>query len=293
MDSSNKHAGRFSKLTNLCIIVCLVWFLVLVLGCSPLRLVNGLTPNHAERVERSIAYGIEARQKLDIYLPEQSGDDSPVVVFFYGGSWRSGERGNYQFVGQTLASRGLITVIPDYRLYPEVRFPGFIEDGARALAWINNNISESEHGVVLIGHSAGAHLAMLLALDHQYLQAVGLSSSQLKGIVGLAGPYAFNPLSYRKTKPIFSGLINIDITRPVTHACNISPPLLLLHGDDDGLVLPDNSEQLHELRQECGMESNYIELNDVGHFDILLGLSETLSTRAPVLDPIHNFIEQL
>lgn len=292
MSFATARIRRFSKFSKLFRIGCVASFFVLLGGCSPLKLVNGLTPTGAEEVEQNIAYGVEERQKLDIYRPAQPEERSPVVVFFYGGSWRSGERGNYQFVGQSLSSRGYITVIPDYRLYPEVQFPAFVEDGARALAWIHDNLSESEHGVVLIGHSAGAHLAALLALDKKYLNAFGLSSSQIKGLVGLAGPYAFDPLSYRKTRPIFSGLNDPEKAKPVSHACNNNPPLLLLHGNEDRLVLPANSRKLHELQQECGLKSNFIELDDVGHFDIVLGLSGSFSNLAPVLEPIQHFIQE-
>lgn len=288
----NLQQLRFSLLLNLFRFGFFVSLLTLLGGCSPLKLVNGLTPNGAQEVERNLSYGVEVRQKLDVYRPAKPDEGSPVVVFFYGGSWRSGERGNYEFVGQSLSSRGFITVIPDYRLYPEVQFPAFVEDGARALAWIHENISEAEHGLVLIGHSAGAHLAALLALDQKYLNDFKLSSSQVKGLIGLAGPYAFDPLSYRKTRPIFSGLNDADNARPVSYACNNSPPLLLLHGREDRLVLPGNSRKLHELHQQCGMKSNFIELSDVGHFDIVLGLSDSFSNLAPVLEPIQNFIQE-
>ena len=292
MHFSTNRTGRFSQLVILMRNGCIAALLVMLVGCSPLKLVNGLTPTGAKEVEYDIAYGPDARQKLDVYRPAQPVEGSPVVVFFYGGSWRNGDRGNYRFVGQSLSSRGFITVIPDYRLYPDVRFPAFVEDGARALAWIDDNIRESEHGVVLIGHSAGAHLAALLALDQKYIAAFGLSGSQLKGLIGLAGPYGFDPLSYRKTRPIFSGLTDVDDAKPISHACNNSPPLLLLHGSEDRVVLPVNSRRLHELQQGCGLPSELIELDDVGHFDIVLGLSGSFSNLAPVLEPIQDFIQE-
>ena len=293
MVSQHININRTIKLVQPLRLICLGWLLFLITGCSPLRVVNGLTPDTPGKVEPGISYGIESRQKLDIYWPLNISDKTPVIIFFYGGSWRSGERGDYKFVGQSLSSRGFIVVIPDYRLYPEVRFPGFVEDGARSLAWVHSNISQAENGVILIGHSAGAHLSALLALDQKYINSYGLEGTQIKGVVGLAGPYAFDPLTYRKTRPIFSHLDDPDISRPVTHACNSSLPLLLLHGNEDGLVLPINSKKLHELRENCGLESQLIELNNVGHFDILLGLSSSFSNLAPVLDPIDTFIDNL
>lgn len=293
MDLPVHHCKKSCTPFNLIKGLCIGCVLSLLYGCSPLQMVNVLTPDGAEKVQRNIAYGMKARQQLDIYLPAQPDEDSPVLVFFYGGSWRSGARGDYQFVAQSLALGGYTTVIPDYRTYPEVRFPVFMEDGAMAVAWVLDNIGKPEEGVILIGHSAGAHLASLLALDPQYLQAYDVNTTHIKGVIGLAGPYAFDPLAYRKTRPIFSGLADVDNSKPITHACGNNLPLLLLHGEDDGLVVPENSLQLHRAREQCGMDSTYIELEKVGHFDILLGLSASFADRAPVLEPIQHFIGSL
>ena len=215
-------------------------------GCSPLRLVNSISPDYGFEVVQGILYGQETRQKLDIYYPEVTRPDAPVIVFFYGGSWRRGDRERYRFVGQALSSRGYVTVIPDYRLYPEVQFPAFVEDGAASVAWIKQNIAQSDNGIVLIGHSAGAHLAALLALDERYLLGKGIGQSSITGMIGLAGPYAFEPERYRRFKPIFATAEPADISQPINYARADAPPLLLLHGADDRVVLPIHSQVLQE-----------------------------------------------
>lgn len=290
MDTIPPIISYFLKKTGACLTLFLF---ILTTGCSPLRLVSSVTPSGADEVKRGVPYGVQSMQKLDLYLPVEPDEDSPVVVFFYGGSWRSGERGKYKFVAQSLTARGITTVIPDYRRYPEVRFPSFVEDGALALSWVMENVAAAENGIILLGHSAGAHLAALLALDPRYLDEQGLSEDSLKGVVGLAGPYGFDPLLYRKTRPIFSHLEDVEQSKPVTFACGSQTPFLLLHGKDDGLVIPENSRKLHALRQQCSLESHYIELDDVGHFDIILGLSDTFSNWAGVLEPITAFVKEV
>ena len=152
--------------------LCVSLALIMVIGgCSPLYLVNTISTENDFITVSDERYGNEQRHQLDIYVPERTAPGSPVVVFFYGGSWKRGEKANYAFVGRTLSSKGFITVIPDYRLYPEVTFPAFVEDGAKVLAWVSEHIEQARNGIVVMGHSAGAHIAALLALDKSYLEA--------------------------------------------------------------------------------------------------------------------------
>lgn len=262
-------------------------------GCSPLTLVNSIAPDHGFVVEQGIYYGQQERQKLDVYYPEVTRPNAPVIVFFYGGSWRRGDRERYRFVGQALSSQGYLTIIPDYRLYPEVQFPAFVEDGAASIAWIEQNIPQSENGIVLIGHSAGAHLAALLALDGRYLHDKGIRQNSIIGMVGLAGPYAFEPEQYRRFRPIFATAKPAELSQPVSHARGDAPPLLLLHGTDDRVVLPLHSQLLQErMNSEDGRVSR-LELEGVDHFGIVLALSEPFAHLAPNLLPnIEAFIEE-
>ena len=272
----------------------LLFFLVATLiGCSPMTLVNGIAPDHGFKLDRGISYGQEERQRLDIYYPEVRQNQAPVVVFFYGGSWRRGDREKYRFVGQALSSRGYLTIIPDYRLYPEVQFPAFVEDGAASVAWINQNIAESKNGIILIGHSAGAHLAALLALDERYLLNEGVTKNSIRGMIGLAGPYAFEPEKFKRFAPIFETAEPPDLSRPVSYARADGPPLLLLHGSDDRVVIPLHSKLLQERMDAEDGQVKRLEIKGIGHFAIVLALSESFAHLAPALFPsIETFIQE-
>ena len=115
-------------------------------GCSPAGLLNGfsrLAGDQARLAAAGIPFGDDPRLKLDVWTPlQRSSEPRPVVVFFYGGGWTSGERGDYGFVGRAFAARGFVTIVPDYRLVPQVRFPTFIEDGARAIRWAHDHAAQ-------------------------------------------------------------------------------------------------------------------------------------------------------
>ena len=282
--------NRMSRLVKLAFLGIL---LVALLGCSPLTLVNSIAPDHGFKVEQGISYGPQERQKLDVYYPEVKRPLAPVIVFFYGGSWRRGDRERYRFVGQAMSSRGYLTVIPDYRLYPEVQFPAFVEDGAVSIAWIKQNIAQSKNGIILIGHSAGAHLAALLALDDRYLHDEGVMKNSISGMIGLAGPYAFEPERYRRFKPIFATAEPADLSKPISYARADAPPLLLLHGTDDRVVLPLHSQLLQERMDAEAGRVKRLELQGVDHFGIVLALSEPFAHLAPSLLPnIETFIQE-
>lgn len=177
---------------------------------SPLRLLNALTPTNTFRLFADIPYGPGERQVLDVYLPARVARDwptepnagAPVVVFFYGGSWQSGKRNDYLFVGEALASRGFVAVVPDYRTYPATTFPGFIDDAARAVAWARGHAAAfggDPRRVFLMGHSAGAQIAALLATDGRYLAASKMRNSEIAGVIGLAGPYDFCRCAMRRS----------------------------------------------------------------------------------------------
>ncbi len=220
----------------------------------------------------------------------------PVIVFLYGGSWKSGARQDYRFVGQTLASLGYIAVIPDYRLYPDVRFPAFVEDAAKAVAWVHREIEKyggSPNKIVLAGHSAGAHIAALLALDPSYLREAGVAKSDIAGLIGLAGPYGFDPLEYSGIRPIFESTRNVDAARPVTFARAGAPPTLLLHGVEDWTVGERNSAEMADRLKNEGVSVHYVRLENIGHSGILLALSSPFSDIAPVVEQIVDFMKRV
>ena len=249
-------------------------------------------------VEAGVAYGPLARHVLDIYRPANGkGDDEPIVVFIYGGGWRSGERATYGFVGAALAARGITTVIPDYRLYPEAMFPAFVEDAARAYAWAAARLTRDDgkrRAIVLAGHSAGAHTAALLALDGRRLAEAGVGiENRPAGLIGLAGPYAFDPTTYPTTKEIFAPALGSQDARPAAFAGAGAPPALLMHGLEDDTVKLSNMRTLGAVLQSAGVPVRALELEGIGHTGLVLAISRPFRWRAPVLAEIEAFVRSV
>jgi acetyl esterase/lipase len=255
-------------------------------ACSPAALLNAVIPKAGYDITSGLAYGTEARQRLDVYAPGEAVGPAPVLVFFYGGSWRNGSRENYRFIGEAFASRGYVVVIPDYRLYPEARFPVFVEDGAKALKWVERNVLQ--HGgdsqrVFLAGHSAGAHLAALLLFDPGYLAAVGFDRGRIVGFIGLAGPYAFDPLAYESTRAVFSTVENSDQARPIAFVDKNAPPVLLMHGLSDKTVELINAEKLAARLRKVGNDARLFAYPRRTHVGLLLSLAAPFRMR----DSVH------
>ena len=269
-----------------------------VAACSSgLHLVNLTVPSGSYSLTAAVPYGALPRQKLDLYRPDTttagpSVGKKPVVVFFYGGSWKNGERGQYRFIGEALTRRGFLVVVPDYRLYPEVRFPVFMEDAARSVRWTRDNIAGfggDPSRIFIAGHSAGAHIASLLAVDSRYLATENLDRNTLCGVIGLAGPYAFDPLEYRSTRAVFAGLEDRDEARPIANLTGSAPPFLLFHGADDTTVLPLNTQRFAEAleRQRTAVVTERIP--DTGHIGLLLAMARPFEGDDPVADRIARF----
>jgi len=221
-------------------------------------------------------------------------------MFVYGGSWRSGrlfsgKKEYYRFVGKLFSNEGYTTIIPDYRVYPEVKFPSFVEDVANAVRWIhtNMNLNNDNRRLILIGHSAGAHIVSLLALDPNYFKEVGIDRSVLRGWVGLSGPYNFNPLAIRYIRPIFESVIDdINKARPISFASVKAPPGMLIHGKRDRLVSRNNSLALYKALTGAGSKIDYASI-DAGHFDTVLGLGVPFIGKSEVQGAVFKFIRSL
>lgn len=253
--------------------------LLAVAACSPLRAVDRLTPETGYRVEPDIAYGPEARQSLDLYRPAAGPERPATIVFFYGGGWRMGSRDSYRFVARSLAVAGYRVAVPDYRLYPEVAFPIFVEDGAAAVAEVRRRVPGP---VVLMGHSAGAHLAVMLALDRRYLAAEGVDADRaVTAAVGLSGPYDFLPLSER-----YAPVLEVDgdpgPSQPIRFARGDAPPLLLVHGETDWTVEAGNSRRLAAAIEAEGGAATVVTYGFTGHAAVVGAFAEPLSFLAPV-----------
>ena len=203
-----------------------------LVASSPLGALNGLARSDVYRLDEGIAYGPLARQRLDVYTPTAPAATPargwPVAVFFYGGSWNTGERGDYRFVAAALAERGVLAIVADCRLYPEVRFPEFLRDAALALAWGLENgkrLGGDPRRTFVMGHSAGGYNAAMLALDPRWLAPTGHDAKRkLAGWIGLAGPYEFLPLKPGPSQPVFFHPDYPPGTQPIDYVAGDAPP---------------------------------------------------------------------
>ena len=274
----------------------------LLTACSAVDVLNATVPSDTYRNIASVPYGDQSRQKLDVYLPTQAlaekslaAGGAPMVVFFYGGSWSSGNRADYRFVGEALASQGIAVVVADYRLSPEVRYPVFLQDSALAMRWAFDNAQKygaDPARIFVMGHSAGAYNAAMLALDKRLLGAVGLSPARLAGWIGLAGPYDFLPIGDRLTRVAFEWPNTPPDSQALFHASSASPPALLLAPEQDSLVNTQRSTVGMAQRLKSSGVRVESELYDtVSHVTIVAAMASVLRSRAPVLERVTAFVQ--
>jgi acetyl esterase/lipase len=228
-----------------------------------------------------------------VYVPTGPATTRPVIVFFYGGNWQSGDKADYRFVAESLTRQGHIVVIPDYRVYPAAAFPGFVEDSAGAVAWVIGNIARyggTADAVHLMGHSAGAYNAAMLALDTPYLRAAGVPRERIAGVIGIAGPYDFLPLTDPMLKTIFGPEASRPRTQPINFVDRNAPPMLLVTGADDTTVRSGNTHRLAARLRAKGVPVREIVYPDTGHIDIVLGLSSRLRGNSRLAGDIEAFV---
>jgi acetyl esterase/lipase len=229
---------------------------------------------------------------LDVYVPKDAAPTRPVALFFYGGSWRRGQRAEYGFVGRALAREGILTLVVDYRLYPSGAFPRFEEDAAAAVKWAKTHAAEfggDPAHLFLVGHSAGGHIVALLATDGRYLAAEGLKPRDLAGVVGIAGPYDFLPLTDPDIRAVFGPEAGWAASQPVNFVDGDEPPFLLLQGTGDHVVAPKNADALARRLEAAGEKVELVRYPGIGHFRILLGMR--YPRLAPTLRDTARFIK--
>jgi len=267
-----------------------------VVGCSPLRTINALVPSNTHERLPDIAYGAGPRRRLDVYRPRGAAPSAgwPMVLFFYGGSWNRGERADYRFVGEALASRGVMTLVADYRLYPEVSYPDFLLDCAEAAAWMqreSRRLGTDPQRMHLMGHSAGAYNAAMLALDARWLQGVGLEPASLAGWIGLAGPYDFTPIADPDVRPVFHHPDVPPESQPIRHADRRAIRSFLGAAESDRLVDPRrNTAQLAERLRSAGTDVSLHWYPRADHMTLAGAFARPLHWIAPVLDDVVAFI---
>ncbi len=245
------------------------------------------------REDFDLAYGKHERQKLDVVWSVEN-TAAPVVVFFHGGSWRWGVKDFYREIGEEFAKHGVTCILADYRLYPEVRFPAFVEDAATVLKWTRDHVDRyngDPSNIFLMGHSSGAHIISHLALDEKYLEAIGGDFSWIKGVVGMSCPYTFQPSSEWMYKDIFFPLADSPLVLPISHVDGDEPPFLVLHGRHDYLVDVKQAEAFVKRIESKGGEVTHKIFNFHGHFSLTRRITSWYMPPRGILHEVLAFVE--
>jgi len=241
----------------------------------------------------NIAYGPEPQHRLDVYVPNRARISRPVVVFWHGGRWREGDKADYRFVGAALAECGYVAVIANYRHYPQVKMPGFMDDAARAAVWAGAHAGEfggARERLYLMGHSAGAQLAALVTLDRRYLGAYGAAAPHISGVIGLSGPYDFLPLLEADVQDMFGPPELYAQSQPINFVRADAPPMLLIQGLKDETVRPKNSINLAAALGAVGVPVTLKLYPRLSHSDTVAAMTTLLRGRAPTLADIKDFV---
>lgn len=293
--SVSRTSSVLQKVFSVRPLIALVFAALLLTGCSGPQVLNTFTPSNGYNLASNLPYDPANALTLDVYTPDGA-QNAPVVVFFFGGRWAEGDKLQYKFVGQALASRGIVAVIPNYRLYPAARFPAFVEDGAKTVKWAKNNIGSyggSPDKLFVMGHSSGAHIAAMLALNESYLKGVGGSRSWLRGMIGLAGPYNFLPITDPELRDIFGPPEKFEQSQPVFFADGQNPPLLLLHGENDEIVWPANTRSLAKAVSHAGGPVETVLYPKMSHSFIIGALGSMLRNSSDVINHVDDFVRRM
>jgi acetyl esterase/lipase len=267
-------------------------------GCSRLGFLAANMPAAFGSYKRhaNIAYGPDPQQRLDVYVPQRAAvEPRPVVVFWHGGRWREGDKADYRFVGAALAESGYLTLVANYRHYPQVKMPGFMHDAAQAALWAAAHANEyggARERLYLMGHSAGAHLAALLALNPRYFAAAGQAAPRIAGVIGLSGPYDFLPLLEPDVQDMFGPPELYPQSQPINFVRADAPPMLLVHGLNDETVLPKNARNLATALGALGVPVTLRLYSKLSHADTVAALAALLRGRAATLADIRGFVGQ-
>lgn len=264
---------------------------------SGLELLNAVSKHHAAHIQKNLVYHTQPALQYDLYLPEKttpSHTATPVLVFFYGGSWNRGHKDDYEFVGRRLAKLGYITAIPNYRVYPEALYPTFLEDCTRSVSSLLHTLQKPQYeawrpatACVLMGHSAGAYNAAMLAFDPNRL-----NPTQVKGFIGMAGPYNFYPIDIDEVKPVFHHPHYPAQSQPIDFCAHPQKPSLILCPEHDDLVnTQKNSQALHEALLRTDSRTQLHTIRGTDHYTLIATLSPLLFYKGNTIRAIQRFVE--
>ena len=263
-------------------------------ACSPFAAINLLVPKSGYAVHRDLAFGRDPRQKLDIYVPAGARGPMPVLLFLYGGGWQAGSRTDYRAFGQAFTSAGIVVAVADYRLYPQVKFPGFVEDAAGALAFLHDHVADyggDPNRIFVSGHSAGAYNVVMMASEPKFIEARGGRPGWIRGVIGMSGPYDFLPMSDPVYVDMFHGTNNLD-SMPTNHVNGVRQPMLLATGTADTTVDQGNTDRMSNKLRSFGSEVKVIKYKGTGHVGVILslvpGFRKMTSLRQDMIDFIRS-----
>ena len=239
---------------------------------------NRLTPKRGYREQRQIAYGLKARQRLDLFYSDSPRPHQPLVVFVHGGAWSQGDKQDYRFVAQSLTQEGLDVAVLNYHLAPEHIFPSSVHDLQLALEHLYQHQQRYQicmQQVILIGHSAGAFNVMS-ALYHP--EATTLSClAQIRAVIGLAGPYHFD----YKGDPLCADAFDQDVPYQQVMPYYFVQPNQVQHylfvAERDQVVHINNSVDFDRALKQVGNHSQIVQVPKVGHVSIMGSVSSLFS----------------
>ena len=264
---------------------------------SPIHVLNGITKTNFN-ANSNIAYGQHPRQQLDVYMPQGEIKNSPlkpVILFVHGGAWTTGNKDDYLFVGESFSSAGYVTAVMNYRLAPQHQYPDYVQDTALALKWINQHIQQyggDPSKIIVMGHSAGAFNAVEAVDNARWLKEVNLPVSNIKAVVGIAGPYSYD---FRTDDSIhsFPAHATPDEVMPDRHVRQNAPPHLLLTGSNDHRVKLSNTLNMHQALQQKGAPVQHIVIKGATHISIMASVATRLSWYKPTREVILTYLDQI
>jgi acetyl esterase/lipase len=275
----------------LCRSIALAILSAVLSACTPRAVAETIALDDQVVRTAGLAYGEDPRQTLDVYRARQTRRSAPVVIFLYGGRWKYSSKRDYLLIGNALARRGWIAVLPDYRLYPEATFPAWVVDGASAVRWTRDHIARyggDSTCIIVVGHSSSAHTVAMLALDERYLRAAGVPSGTIRGFASMAGP-----VDTTWTAPDVQALMGPSDEWPASYPSNFvdgsNAPLLLLHGASDNVVSVGNSVRLANRITSRGGCAKLVVYPGIGHVKIALAI--VIPSIAPTLRDIATFVD--